>query len=295
MFILYLLRMLVALPVFWLGQLLGMLKSASCLPFLKAAWWIGRNENMGLVALVKIQQLESAQSARIQAAAWLASDPCPGMAAFAGLLALDAGDLDDAGRCRDLCLELGGDRQGLIEWLELILADKNNNGQAAADLHQRLAMRTDLSPLVSKSLLEISVIKALFGKNWIDAESPAKRLWSIEDNPWAATAFWALNRQNGKSEDFQNYLKKIKLTPGQVIFFQTAALFISGEMSRLGTHSIRCDRRTPPWPIYCKCMSIIMRGRRYELGMDSFYVARPDRGTDFPRIRPCLVGQFAGR
>ena len=232
MAILRLLRMFVALPFFWLGQLLGMLKSPSCMPFLKAAWSIGRNENMGLVALVKIQQLESIQSARTQAAAWLASDPCPGIAAFAGLLALDAGDLEDAARCRDLCLGLGGDRKGLIEWLELMLANKNNNDQASADLHQRLALRTDLSPLVSKYLLEISVIEALFGKNWIDAEIPAKRLWSIEDNPWAATAFWVLDRQNGKSEDFQNYIKKIKLTPGQVIFFQTAAWSVIGEMEQ---------------------------------------------------------------
>jgi hypothetical protein len=243
MFILRSLRILVALPFFWLGQMLGMLKSAVCVPLLKAAWWIGRNENMGIVALVKIQKLESIQSARSQAAVWLASDPCPGMAAFAGLLALDAGDFEDAARCRDLCLELGGDRQGLIEWLELILAGKNNDDQAATDLHQRLAMRTDLSPIVSKYLLEISVIKALFGKNWIEAESPAKRLWSIEDNPWAATAIWALNRQNGKSEDFQNYFKRIKLTPGQAIFFQTAALFITGQLEQ-ARHSFDSLRQT---------------------------------------------------
>ena len=243
MFILRSLRVLVALPFFWLGQMLGMLKSAVCVPFLKAAWWIGRNENMGIVAIVKIQQIESIQSARTQAAVWLASDPCPGMAAFAGLLALDAGDLEEAARCRDLCLELGGDRQGLIEWLELNIAVKKNDDQAAEDLLQRLQMRTDLSPPVSKSLLERSLIRALFGRNWIEAEKYAKRLWSIEDNPWAATAIWTLNRQNGKSEDFQNYFKRIKLTPGQAIFFQTVAMFITGQHDQ-ARHSFDSLRQT---------------------------------------------------
>jgi hypothetical protein len=232
MFILYLLRMLAALPMFWSGQLLGMLKSALCVPFLKAAWRIGRNENMGMVALFKIQQLESAQAARIQAAAWLASDPCPGMAAFAGLLAVDAGDLEDAARCRNLCLELGGDSKGLIEWLELALADKKNDDQATEDLHRRLALRKDLSPLVSKFLLERFLIKSLLERNWSETANRAKRLWSIEDNPWAATAIWALNRQYGKSEDFQNYIKRIKLNPGQVLFFKTAALFVVGELEQ---------------------------------------------------------------
>jgi hypothetical protein len=232
MFILRWLRMLLALPLFWLGQLLGMLKLPLCLPFLKAAWSIGRIENMGIVALVKIQQMESIQAARNQAAAWLASDPCPEIAAFAGLLAVDAGDLTDAARCRDLCLELGPDRQGLTEWLELTIAAKNNDDQAAEDLYQRLATRTDLSPLVSKYLMEIFLVKALLGRNWIEAEARAKRLWSIEDNPWAATAIWAINWKYGKAEEFQKFIQKIKLNPGQVLFFQTAALCACGDMEQ---------------------------------------------------------------
>jgi hypothetical protein len=243
MFMLRLLRMFLALPLFWLGQLLGMLKSTLCLPLLKAAWLIGRNESMGLVALVMIQKLESAQSAQNQAAAWLASDSCPGMAAFAGLLAVDANDLEEAARYRDLCLELGGDRQGLIEWLELNIVVKNNDDQAAENLLQRLQMRTDLSPIVSKWLLERSLIKTLLGRNLTEAEKHAKRLWSIEDNAWAATALWAINRQHGKSEDFQQYLKKIIINPEQVLFFKTAAMFVCGELEQ-ARNSLESLRQT---------------------------------------------------
>src|SRR5512145_770969 len=132
------------------------------MPFLKAAWRLGRDDGMGLTALRKIHQLESAESARLQAAAWLTSNPRPGMACFAGMLALEAGDLENATRMRDLCQELGGDREGLSDWLDLQIVLRSNDGKAMEDLYQRLQSRTDLTPVVKKNVLDHFLMQAMF-------------------------------------------------------------------------------------------------------------------------------------
>jgi hypothetical protein len=230
MFLFHLITWVSALPLYWLGQLLGAAKSPACLPPLKAAWWIGRDDRMGLAALRKIHQLESPESARLQADSWLAAEPRPGMACFAGLLALAAGDWDNAVRLRDLCRERGGDGEGFIDWLDLQLVNRFNDRQAIEDLYRRLETRKDLTPLVAKTVLDYFLIQAMFAKNWEEAERRAKHLWSIEDNPMAATTLWALNRRRGKAEPLDGYLKNARTTPGQALYCQVLGHFILDEL-----------------------------------------------------------------
>jgi hypothetical protein len=220
MFLIRAATLLTSLPFFWIGQLLGLFKLPGCMPLLKAAWWISRNDRMGLLALRRIHQRESVASARRQAAEWLASDPRPGMACFAGLLALEAGDWDAAARLRDLCRELGGDSEGLIDWLDLRLMGLSNDDGATEETYRRLAARRDLSPLVSKVVLNYYLFLALVTKKWDEVERRAKHLWSIEESPMAATALWALNRHRGKPDNFHNYIKNLRLDPVQVYYHQ---------------------------------------------------------------------------
>ena len=105
--------------------------------------------------------MESVETARLQAAAWLATHPRPGVACFAGMMALEAGDWDNAIRLRNLCCERGGDREGFIDWLDLQLVIHGNDKQAIEDLYRRLEMRY-LTPLVAKTVLDYFLIQAMF-------------------------------------------------------------------------------------------------------------------------------------
>jgi hypothetical protein len=230
MLIFRLITLPLALPPFWIGQLLGAFHAPACIPFLKTAWWISRNDQIGLTALRHIQHFASPEDAASLATRWLASNPRPGMACFAGLAALDAGDLEKAARMRDLCRKLGGDREGFIDWLDLHLAGQVNDSQTLAELYKWMDRRTDLTPAVTKKVLDYYLVQALQRKDWDEVERRAKHLTSIEDAPLTATAFWVLDRQRGKTDDIQKYLKNVKLNPAQVLFFQSLGLFMSGDL-----------------------------------------------------------------
>jgi hypothetical protein len=78
--------------------------------------------------------------------------------------------------------------------------------------------------------LDLSLTNALLSKNWIEVERQAKRLWSIEDNPWAATAFWALDRRRGSAAEFGGYVKRLRMKPNQILFFQAVGCLVVGEL-----------------------------------------------------------------
>jgi hypothetical protein len=220
MFLIRPFTLFVSLPFFWMGQLLGAFGLPGCLPLLKLAWRISRNDQIGLTALRRMLQQQSVEMARSQAAEWLASDPRPGIACFAGLLALDANDWEEAARFRDLSCELGGDEEGLIDWLDLRIVGLSNDEEVQEEFYRKLALRRDLSPTVSKMLLIYYLFQALVAKNWDQVELRAKHLWSIEESPMAATALWALNRYRGQSESFQHYIKNMQLNPIQEKYYQ---------------------------------------------------------------------------
>jgi hypothetical protein len=220
MFLIRSLTFLVAIPFFWVGQLLGALWLPGSITLLKTAWWISHDDQIGLAALRRIHQREPVANARRQAAQWLATRPRAGMACFAGLLALEAGDWDEAVRLRDLCRTLGDDEEGLIDWLELRVCGLTNDDRATEDLYCRLASRTDLSPAVSRMVLNYFLFQSLLTKNWEEVERRAKHLASIEDSPLAATAFWALDQHRGERRSFHGYIQSMNLDPDQILYYQ---------------------------------------------------------------------------
>jgi hypothetical protein len=230
-------RWLISLPLFWMGQLLGTIKSPMCLPLLKAAWRLSRDDQMGVATLRMVRLLESPESARVQAALWLEPHPRPGVACFAGMLALESGDLDNAARLRDLCRALGGDSDGFIDWLDLQLLLQLNDQPAIEDLYRRLEARRDLSALVSKTLLDHLLIRAMFSKNWDDVKRRADFLWNIESSPLPATALWVLSRRDGNAETLDRFLRKTRATPGQALYFEGMGHLILDEFE-LARHAL---------------------------------------------------------
>jgi hypothetical protein len=213
-------RWIASLPFFWAGLFLGTCKLPGCVPVLKTAWRLGHDDRMGATALRRIIQEDSSEAARIQAATWLAAHPRPEMACLAGLLAMEAGDWSEAAKMRKLCHDLGGDEEGLIDWLDLRVAGLENDDRTSEELYEKLSNRSDLSPQVSKMILNYYLFQALVAKQWDEVERRAKHMASIEESPLTATAFWALGRHRGKSESFGKYTKHVELDRIQSQYYQ---------------------------------------------------------------------------
>jgi hypothetical protein len=221
---------LLSLPLVWAGQLARVLQLPLSVPLLKAAWRVGGNGPVALLALVAIRQRVSAEAARAQAARWLALRPQPEITVYAGALALEAGELDSAHDLLARAEAMEPDREGLLEMLQLGVAEKAGGPAALLELAQHLESRTDLAPAASKLVREQLLWDALAGGRWDEARRRAARLWSIEDNPLAATAQWVLARRAGRRATWYDFAGRIKLTAAQAIYFELLGFLALGAM-----------------------------------------------------------------
>ncbi len=213
-------RTLVSLPFVWAGRLAAALRMPMGIPFLKAAWSIGGDGDVALSALGFIRQLTGVEAARAQAAEWMAQRPRPEIAAFAGLLALQAGELDAARGFLTQGQAVGQDRGGLLESLEAGIVDCSGDPAAALELARRLESRRDLGPAVSLAVQNQLLWDAMFRGRFEEAQERADRLWQIDKNPLAATALWALALRGGDESRARRYLKQITLPEAQQLYFR---------------------------------------------------------------------------
>lgn len=218
-----------SLPLLWLGQLAAMLKTPLSVPLLKAAWYLGGDGKVGVLALARIQEHASLEAAQAKAAEWLAARPRPEIAAQAGLLAIQAQQLDRAADYLARGQQLGPDSAGLLELLEILVAGGTGGAEAVDDLARRFEHRTDLSPIVSKGIHEHLLLEALLAGHFEEAERRAKWLWSIEDAPLAATTFWVLARRRGSQEGLESFCGRQQLAAAQALYFQTLGHIALGD------------------------------------------------------------------
>jgi uncharacterized protein HemY len=234
-----------SLPFFWLGQLAGMGKMPLCVPLLKVAWYLGGDGNVAVWALSRIQQYVSSEAALLQAAAWLTRRPQAAVAAKAGLLAIQAGQIEEAKNFLVRAQQIGPDPTGLLELLEILVAGAAGSAAGVADLVRRLEARRDLSPIVSKYIHEHLLCEALFAGRFEEAERRARWSWSIEDNPLAATTFWVLARRRGSRDGFERYCGRLHLAAPQALYFQTLGHIACGETDAARSKLAMLDKADP--------------------------------------------------
>ena len=192
-------RILLSLPFLWLGQLTGGLKLAVCVPLLRLAWAIGGDGATARAALARMGEHLGVEAARAQAAFWMQSRPAPEVAGWAGVMALNAGDNQQAGEYLARGRQLGDDRTGMFELLELMLALRDGSGDRMAELAVAMEARRDLSPAVRKLLLEIVLWQTLMAGRFDEAGDRARHLLKVQDNHTAEMALWALAKRSGDS------------------------------------------------------------------------------------------------
>jgi hypothetical protein len=166
--------------------------------FLKAAWIISGDGEWGRIALGAIYTIQGPQTATACAADWMARRPSPPLAALAGLWAIEAGNFDGAAAYLRHGRDLGNDRNGLLDLLDLLVSLHQSTAQETMEVANRLLKRRDLSPLVSKRI-QTSACWTVFCEGRFDeAATEARRLLEIEPNVHAEMVLWAVAKARGQ-------------------------------------------------------------------------------------------------
>ncbi len=209
-----------SLPFQWLGELAGMVSPSASAPLLKAAWFISGDGAVAMQALVAVQRAMGPVAARLQAVAWMQNRPRPGVAAYAGLMALDAGD---EGEAKDLLARgrtLGDDKASMLDLLEYMIANRSGDPGAEIEMARRLQSRKDLSPYLTKLILSALLLDALMAGRHDEADQRADHLLEVEDVPVAHMAKWALAMGRGDRPQADRHLARATMPPEQKLYYQ---------------------------------------------------------------------------
>ena len=207
MFIVRWIRKLVSLPFLWLGQLAGMIKLPVSLTLMKAAFAVSGDGDIGRLALVAVYRQMGPDAALAQAAGWMAGRAHAQIAAWAGLMAVDAGRSDEARSYLARAQQLGSDRLGMIEMLEFRIAQCDPDPAAACGVVDRLAGRRDLAPSLTRSVLNVRMWNAMLAGRLDEAQACAQHLLEVDDEPAASMVMWALSRRRGNQRRAAGHLR----------------------------------------------------------------------------------------
>ncbi len=177
--------------------MLGMVSQASSFTPLKLAWRVSCDGEIGRMALARLIPQVGQEAALAEAARWFERRPSPEIAALAGLLAEDLGRGDEAGRFLSLGRELGDDRQGMLEHLELAITARDPDPEKKRRVIERLQARRDLSPWVKKHVLDLLLLEAMLSGRLSEAADRANHLLAVEENLAASVTLWALAKKDG--------------------------------------------------------------------------------------------------
>lgn len=217
------------MPLLWAGMLSALLKFPLDLPLLKAAWLVGRDGNVGRMALGTLHKQAGLEIARAQGNIWMDRHPRPQIAALAGAFAVEAGDVQDAYALLERGRACGDDPDGALDMLEYGLAAQSGDPALFGEVLGRFKTRRDLPPLCSKLVLTELALQAMFHAQWDQAQGLALRLLAIEDVPTAEMVLWAFHRHQGNDAQAQRHLLQAKFArPGEKLFLQALGAMALG-------------------------------------------------------------------
>ena len=215
MFLIRWIRELLAVPFVWTGRLAASFKLPVEVPLLKAAWHISRNGQSGIAALAAVHRQQGVQAATLLVQAWMQSCPRPEIAAFGGLLAIDAGDVELAKAYLQRGRQLGTEQAGTLELLEFFIVIRSGGPDAATQLAQRFSTRSDLPAHLSVMVLTELLWRDMRQGNWEAATAGARHLLAVADAPAAEAALWAMALHRGDGQSAQRHLARVKFPAAQ--------------------------------------------------------------------------------
>jgi hypothetical protein len=216
-------RMLLSLPFLWCGQLAGMFQMPVSIPLLKAAWWVSTDGQVGLKALTAVANLGENSEAIGCALAWMEKYPRVELAAYAGLLAANAGLDDIARNMLVMCQQLGKDKQGLTELLEFTIAKHYEPLGAAGECARRFENRNDLSPNVSVMISTELLWEAMLTGHLDEVKRRAEHMLSVGVAPVASVAMAAMASKRGDLMAAAKHMEQAKLPPVEMHYYRFLA------------------------------------------------------------------------
>ena len=127
-----------------LGQTVQIFDRRRATSLLNLAWEYGRNPFAAIYCAETIRLTTSPKAAIEQIYDWIDIEPDALLAAYAGMLALEAHDFHEARRMLDLSRLFGEDEVGLSDLLETMLSERKDGPIMAQELIDELEDRCDL-------------------------------------------------------------------------------------------------------------------------------------------------------
>ncbi len=230
MFLVRLLRTILSWPVTWLGHLFMMFKQPLCAGLLAKAYEIGGNPNTAAIALASASHFQPVAQAVSLASRWMRTNPHATVAAFGGLLALQAGDEHSARDFFQTAKKMGTEPTGTIDQLEICLTQLDRTGRESLELAERMERRNDLPPLAAVWSKRVRMFDALRRGDIKRAWQYAKFMTSINDDPEAELVMWAYYMQRGDQTGADIHLAGAASLPAdQRLHYQAVACKAIGQ------------------------------------------------------------------
>ena len=231
MFIVRWMGRLLSLPFLWLGRVAATFGLPVSVPLLTAAWRLGGSVTVGVMALARIRLHRGLSEAVTRSAAWANARPAAGILGFAGLLAVENGELTAAAAFLERARQSGRDPDGFVDFLEYSIVNQIGDVHAISELARRLEGRNDLPPLLAKAVREGLAHEAILDGRFDEARRRAERLLAIADDPHVEPILWALAKREGNQAVARMHLARVNLPEKLSLYYQVLGNLATGFLS----------------------------------------------------------------
>lgn len=224
MFLIGLLRNLLALPFALLGKALAMLKLSPAVRLLELAYIISRNGETGRFAVATHVKYQGVREACLRGQALARRFPSAELAATVGIFASENGDqalfkeMLDLAKSLDPALD--NDMTLLLDTLMVIRDDS----QATVVRLTQLDSRDDLSPIISKLISPVLIATEFTTGQAGRARQRALRMLAIENSEFAEMALAAHAEIAGDAAATQYYSSRSKLSESSKLNLRICAM-----------------------------------------------------------------------
>ena len=212
MFLVRWIRLLLSLPVLWLGRLGVMFDVRGGVELIKAAYAIGQDPATAILALSYVRKYQGDEGLLAQARAWCDRRVRPEIAGLAGAVEiLGPGRVEQAREWQAMAISTGeDDPYGNVDFLRLMVATDKDEALRVAE---EVIAGGKCNPLTTQTALTWLAYEALAGGRWGEARQRAEHLLAVSKYPPAIIVLWALASRSGEEKRAQALLRKIETVP----------------------------------------------------------------------------------
>jgi hypothetical protein len=232
MFVIRWLGVLLSLPLQWAGQLVMFFHPPTAAVLLQGAWALGGDSAIAIAVLGRMLKAGQKDAARVRAEQYIRRRPHADLAVFAGLMAIDDGDLARAGQWLAYSKTLGPSRTGMPDILEYSIAEHEDDPRAATNMGQALiATRRDLPLLLTRRIHNDFLLMDLLDHRFDQIRPRAEHMLAVEENPVVEFALWALARKEGRESQAAAHFARANCPPAASLHYRALGAHAIGDVA----------------------------------------------------------------